>query len=62
MLVAGTFVNKLGSFIMPFLTLVLKRELHLGPEVGSCSRPRAPARWPRSLPAGLLTDRLGRRE
>ena len=28
-LVAGTFINKLGSFIIPFLTIVLKREFRL---------------------------------
>ena len=29
LLVAGTFVNKLGSFIVPFLTIVLRREFGL---------------------------------
>lgn len=28
-LVAGTFVNKLGTFIIPYLTLVLRREFDL---------------------------------
>jgi hypothetical protein len=29
LLIMGTFVNKLGSFILPFLTIVLRREYHL---------------------------------
>ena len=29
LLVAGTFVNKVGSFIIPYLTLVLRREFRL---------------------------------
>ena len=28
-LVTGTFINKVGTFIVPFLTLVLLREFHL---------------------------------
>ncbi|MCM2256497.1 MAG: MFS transporter [Vicinamibacteria bacterium] len=61
-LIVGTFVNRAGSFIVPFLTLVLRREFHLdehtvallvaGYGAGSlCS----------ILVGGVLTDRLGRR-
>ena len=31
LLVIGTLVNKLGTFIMPYLTLVLRREFRLEP-------------------------------
>jgi MFS family permease len=61
-LIAGTFVNRAGSFIVPYLTLVLRREFGLdertvallvaGYGAGSlCS----------ILVGGVLTDRLGRR-
>lgn len=61
-LIAGTFVNRAGSFIVPYLTLVLRREFRLdestvallvaGYGAGSlCS----------ILVGGVLTDRLGRR-
>jgi MFS family permease len=62
LLVAGTFVNKVGTFIVPFLTLVLLREFHLT---------EARAAWllfaygvgsiVSVLLGGALTDRLGRR-
>src|SRR5262245_24809642 len=62
LLVAGTFVNRLGSFIVPYLTLVLNREFHLseahtGILVGAYGAGTIVA----MLAGGHLTDRLGRR-
>lgn len=59
---AGTFVNRLGSFIVPYLTLVLNREFHLsetqtGLLVGAYGAGTIVA----MLMGGHLTDRLGRR-
>jgi MFS family permease len=61
-LVAGTFVNKLGSFIIPFLTIVLKREFGLsGMEVGALVMAYGAGSLVSILCGGVLTDRLGRR-
>jgi len=61
-LVAGTFINKLGSFIIPFLTIVLKREFHLsGTEVGALVMAYGAGSLVSVLCGGVLTDRLGRR-
>jgi MFS family permease len=61
-LIAGTFMNKAGSFILPYLTLVLVREFRL--EAGE-SAGLVAAYGIGSLisvvAGGLLTDRLGRR-
>ena len=61
-MVAGTFVNRLGSMIVPYLTLVLNREFHLteaqtGLLVGAYGAGTIVA----MLARGHLTDRLGRR-
>jgi len=61
-LVAGTFINKLGSFIIPFLTIVLKREFHLsGTQVGALVMAYGAGSLVSILSGGVLTDRLGRR-
>jgi MFS family permease len=61
-LVAGTFINKLGSFIIPFLTIVLKREFRLsGSEVGALVMAYGAGSLISVLSGGVLTDRLGRR-
>ena len=61
-LVAGTFINKLGSFIIPFLTIVLKREFHLsGTQVGALVMAYGAGSLVAVLTGGVLTDRLGRR-
>jgi MFS family permease len=61
-LVAGTFINKLGSFIIPFLTIVLKREFHLsGTQVGALLMAYGAGSLVAILSGGVLTDRLGRR-
>jgi MFS family permease len=62
LLVAGTFVNRLGSFIVPYLTLILNREFGLtegqtGILVGAYGAGTIVA----MLAGGHLTDRLGRR-
>jgi MFS family permease len=62
LLVIGTFVNKLGTFIMPYLTLVLQRELHLpAGQVGLVLAAQGVGSLASILVGGLLTDRLGRR-
>ena len=61
-LIFGTLVNKLGTFILPYLALVLLRDFHLGEHTaarllfayGSGSLVSI-------LAGGVLTDRLGRR-
>jgi MFS family permease len=61
-LVAGTFVNKAGSFIVPFLTLVLRREFALsGEAVGVLMGAYGVGSVTSILAGGALTDRWGRR-
>ena len=61
-LVAGTFINKLGTFIIPFLTIVLKREFRLSSaEVGVLVMAYGAGSLVAILSGGVLTDRLGRR-
>jgi MFS family permease len=62
LLIAGTFVNKVGSFIIPFLTLVLRREFRLDDgEVGRLLLAYGAGSLVSILAGGYLTDRLGRR-
>lgn len=62
LLVAGTFVNKLGSFIVPYLTLVLRREFRLDDaEVARLLLAYGGGSLVSILVGGFLTDRLGRR-
>src|SRR5687768_4635182 len=62
LLVAGTFVNKLGSFIIPYLTLVLRREFDQTPsQVGALLAAYGAGSLISILVGGALTDRLGRR-
>jgi len=62
LLIAGTFVNKCGSFIVPFLTIVLRREFHLAEqEVGWLLAAYGAGSLVSILAGGALTDRLGRR-
>ena len=61
-LVAGTFVNKVGAFIVPFLTLVLRREFELSErQVGWLLLAYGTGSLCSILVGGALTDRLGRR-
>ena len=62
LLVAGTFINKVGSFIVPFLTIVLRREFHLEErQVGWLLLAYGGGSLVSVLTGGALTDRLGRR-
>src|SRR5262245_35802263 len=62
LLVLGTFVNRLGSFITPFLSLVLQREFHLPPaQAGVLVMAYAGGSLVSILLGGQVTDRLGRR-
>lgn len=62
LLVVGTFVNKLGTFILPYLTLVLRREFQLSPgQVGLMVAAQGAGSLASILAGGVLTDRLGRR-
>lgn len=61
-LIAGTFVNKVGTFIIPYLTLVLRREFHLSAEaVGQLVLAYGAGSFVSILVGGALADRLGRR-
>lgn len=61
-LLAGSFVNKAGTFILPYLTLVLSRELHLtARQVALLLFAYAAGSLVSILVGGVLTDRLGRR-
>jgi MFS family permease len=61
-LVAGTFINKVGTFIVPFLTLVLLREFHLSEtEAARLLFAYGVGSIVSILVGGALTDRLGRR-
>src|SRR5688572_17194246 len=62
LLIAGTFVNKVGSFIVPFLTIVLRREFQLTErQVGWLLLAYGVGSLTSILVGGALTDRLGRR-
>ena len=62
LLVTGTFVNKLGGFIVPYLTLVLRKDFHLqDAEVGALLMAYGAGSLVSILVGGLTTDRLGRR-
>ena len=62
LLLAGTLVNKLGTFIVPYLTLVLLRDLHMAErEAGYLIFAYGAGSLVSILAGGVLTDRLGRR-
>jgi MFS family permease len=61
-LLLGTLVNKLGTFILPYLALVLLRDFHL--EEGDAAKllfAYGAGSLVSILVGGVLTDRLGRR-
>jgi len=63
LLVTGSLVNKVGTFIMPYLTLVLLRDFHL--KEGAVAELLAAygiGSIVSILVGGTLTDRLGRRQ
>jgi len=62
LLITGTFINKVGSFIVPFLTLVLLRDFHLTQtEAAGLLFAYGAGSIVSILVGGALTDRLGRR-
>ncbi len=63
LLVAGTFVNKAGSFILPFLTLVLAHDFHMSSgETAGLVMAYGVGSLISIIVGGVLTDRLGRRQ
>ena len=61
-LIAGTFVNKAGSFILPYLTLVLAREFRLEEtQAAGLVMVYGVGSLVSIVVGGHLTDRLGRR-
>jgi MFS family permease len=61
-LIYGTLVNKLGTFIVPYLALVLLRDFHLGERTAAkLLSAYAVGMLVSILAGGVLTDRLGRR-
>ena len=62
LLVAGTFVNKLGTFIVPYLTLVLRKEFRLeDAQVARLLLAYGAGSLVSIIAGGFLTDHLGRR-
>jgi MFS family permease len=62
LLVAGTFVNRVGTLIVPYLSLVLVREFHLDAwHAGALMTAYGAGGICAILGGGVLTDRLGRR-
>jgi MFS family permease len=62
LLLAGTLVNKLGTFIVPYLTLVLLRDFRMAPrEAALLIFAFGAGSFVSILAGGVLTDRLGRR-
>jgi MFS family permease len=62
LLLVGTLVNKLGTFIVPYLTLVLLRDFHMAEgEVALLLFAYGAGSVVSILLGGVLTDRLGRR-
>jgi MFS family permease len=62
LLLAGTLVNKLGTFIVPYLTLVLLRDFHM--REGEAARllfAYGAGSVVSILAGGIITDRFGRR-
>jgi MFS family permease len=62
LLVAGTFVNRVGTLIVPYLSLVLVRDFGLSPlQAGALMTAFGAGTICSILGGGVLTDRLGRR-
>lgn len=62
LLVLGSFINKVGTFILPYLALVLRREFGLAPrQVAAILAAYGVGTLFSILAGGILTDRLGRR-
>jgi MFS family permease len=62
LLITGTLINRAGTFIVPYLTIVLFREFHLTePQVAALLSAYGAGSLVSILSGGFLTDRLGRR-
>ncbi len=62
LLIVGTLVNKLGTFIVPYLTLVLLRDLHMREaEAARLVFAYGVGSVVSILAGGIVTDRFGRR-
>jgi len=61
MLFAGTFVNKFGSFVMPFLVLHLTAQGHSVAQAGLAVGAYGVGHLAASVVGGWLADRIGRR-
>jgi MFS family permease len=62
LLIAGTLVNKLGTFIVPYLTLVLLRDFHMREaEAARLLFAYGVGSVVSILTGGIVTDRFGRR-
>jgi MFS family permease len=63
LLITGTLINRAGTFIVPYLTIVLFREFHLTEtQVAELFSAYGAGSIVSILAGGFLTDRLGRRQ
>jgi len=60
-LFAGTFVNRLGTFVLPFITLYLTSRHFSVPQAGLAVAMYGVGGFCAQIVGGLLTDRIGRR-
>ncbi len=60
-LFAGTFVNRLGTFVLPFITLYLTSRRFSVPQAGLAVAMYGIGGFGAQIVGGLLTDRIGRR-
>src|SRR2546428_6714391 len=61
-LFAGSFLNKFGTFVLPFLTIYMTRMGYSTPEAGLAVGSYGIGSLCASLIGGHLADRLGRRK
>ena len=60
-LFAGTFVNRLGTFVLPFITLYLTSQHFSVPQAGLAVAMYGIGGFAAQIAGGLLADRIGRR-
>src|SRR5215210_4892732 len=60
-LFAGTFVNRFGTFVMPFLVIYLTRQGYSGAQAGIAVSAYGAGHLIASMLGGHLADRIGRR-
>jgi MFS family permease len=60
-LFAGSFVNRLGTFVLPFMTLYLTERGYSAPQAGAAIAAYGLGGLSAQLAGGLLADRIGRR-